>query len=347
MSVTIQDLDAAREAAKRCLRLLDATEVVNLLGGKVTPPRMYELATAHAQARQHITPEVVDAILTSDARHDTPVGESDVTTWHELANRRVLLLLMDATAFFYDQTGDMNFFYPFPAALEPDEMKKQCETMDAEDRRALGTAWRETLARDRTPGHEGKIDREWAATRAAIEQANGNKPPTGKPPTITDPEADYWARKLAADDPQFVKGSKEQWAAAITKASGKYCSAKRAYDTPFFQEELDRQGKRRGRARGKGRSGSRSPAKAASLTSNVEASQGDRTAGDPLEHLLAQEHAELIAKAERAVHQSSMDETGRRAAIEQLYDGTQTPEKTLELAKMFPPTTPGKRGLSA
>ncbi len=226
------------------------------------------------------------------------------------------------------------------------------ELLDAQPRGLQEEFWNEAaqaVLRLKVPEDwHTAIDYEWRAAQLALaagrdpqaESPNGQAMGDGQmevepKETISDGEAEAVARKLAKKNPRFVLGTAEEWAAAIERESGKRCNPTLVKKRlPFWDEEMERQGRSRSKARGKGRAGSRSPGKAASLTSNLEATQKGRTADDPAQYLIAQEQAELIAKANRAIQQSCMTMEEKAELVKQLHDGEITAERATQIAEV-------------
>ena len=142
---------------------------------------------------------------------------------------------------------------------------------------------------------------------------------------ITDEEAEATARKLARGNTKFVLGSKEDWAAKITKRTGKFCSPNRVLKLPLWIEEMEKQG----RCRRRGPFNRTVP-----LTPAVQAVQADRNATDPLENLIAAEDEE---RARKKVIDSKLSTERKQALIEALEAGTQTPKQVGETVACISP----------
>jgi len=106
MSATIEELDAARDVALRCCRSYSAFLLRAFTGrhvdGRRRPIReireklasdLHLLARLVVEARQKITPDVIDAVLVASGDGPPPTAES---TWHELAVAVILRLVVDA-----------------------------------------------------------------------------------------------------------------------------------------------------------------------------------------------------------------------------------------------------------
>ena len=140
--------------------------------------------------------------------------------------------------------------------------------------------------------------------------------------SISIEEADAVARKLAAKHPTFTDGGKREWAAEITRETGKRCSQTTAGRTPFWRETMAQTGR--------GRSGGPEP-KAAEWTEAVEASAAGRE-DDPLARLIAEEEL----RAAEAVKASGLDDGAKAETLARLHDGSLTPAQAEAIAAKFP-----------
>lgn len=145
--------------------------------------------------------------------------------------------------------------------------------------------------------------------------------------SITKPEAESWAQRLATKDLVFKHGTAEQWAARIEKESGKPCSDSLVKKLDYWKKTR----KETGRSRRRG--GGRSPVH---FSKKMEAVVGRND--NPLEKMVAREEQDTsqgIGQAIALVESSAMKPKEKRATVEKLRAGGMTPAEAVDMVKFL------------